>query len=870
MKRIFVFFGAMVLACGVHAQMNRHENYIGFNFGNGMNTLTYTIQDGSWSPKLGFLSELRFTHFYNEQFGFGGGIQYNYAHAGATISNLEVAYGLIYPADGRAYDARTTFQDWQESQTVHFLSIPVEFYWRKMLDERWTLLSGAGLQFDFALSGSYSADEGCYDVQGYFPSTGITYRNHPASGFTVYNADAEGDLSLNTMGLSLITDVGVNYAFDNLWSLYLAFYIGFGITNLNDASSNRPMLSTPDGTDNSFRYNGFFASNQVDGVHRLDVGVKVGVNFGWDGPISLSKLFSKDNNVALTHFDGHDSTRVDSAAHDTTLNHSAVHDTTAAQGDTVALASGNDSVVVDEETEAADLEARCDARRMNNPELKQSLADIDADIADAEKAANETNYEEAQAAVSNAQANAIDAKVAYRAGRFCRAYDLFNEAYVEIATSYAAVTRYYADHCDKSEAQHAYENAEIYAKAARKDGLEGAVAGARNAKIYVEIASAAANSDRGDNAYADPKFANRMANEALEMANQSGSKPAVTDAKDASGKAYRGNLPECYAAVARSFAESAESCASQTGGSESTDALREAQAAAKDATVAARNSNTVEAYRAAVMARAAAQRACSTTIAKATTSAKEPKTKKSNKQKKTPKAKQPTKQPTTEPTTEPTNQPSNQQVQQTTNQVTNQQPSNPPTKQPTTESTNKTVNQPVQQPTSQPAKQPVQQPSKPERKTENIAQKTSDTTSALPKGQTKTPKVEPVDQRSNTIANLQKALDQINATVYFEFSRTKPKLDAKTDSVINALCAAMAADKSIKVLIVGHTDDLGPAASNIIYGKRRAEALKLLMAKRGAPATSITTSSRGEEEPAVENDTDEHRYLNRRAVIILQ
>ena len=80
----------------------------------------------------------------------------------------------------------------------------------------------------------------------------------------------------------------------------------------------------------------------------------------------------------------------------------------------------------------------------------------------------------------------------------------------------------------------------------------------------------------------------------------------------------------------------------------------------------------------------------------------------------------------------------------------------------------------------------------------------------------------------------------------------------------------MKADKNIKVLVTGHTDNVGSAEGNMTYGKKRAEALKALMVKRGAPASQISTATRGEEEPVVENDTEEHRYQNRRAVITLK
>ena len=80
----------------------------------------------------------------------------------------------------------------------------------------------------------------------------------------------------------------------------------------------------------------------------------------------------------------------------------------------------------------------------------------------------------------------------------------------------------------------------------------------------------------------------------------------------------------------------------------------------------------------------------------------------------------------------------------------------------------------------------------------------------------------------------------------------------------------MKSDRNIKVLITGHTDNVGSAESNMNYGQRRAEALKQLMVNQGAPAANISTTSKGQNEPVVDNDTDEHRHQNRRAVITLK
>lgn len=60
----------------------------------------------------------------------------------------------------------------------------------------------------------------------------------------------------------------------------------------------------------------------------------------------------------------------------------------------------------------------------------------------------------------------------------------------------------------------------------------------------------------------------------------------------------------------------------------------------------------------------------------------------------------------------------------------------------------------------------------------------------------------------------------------------------------------MKADKSIKVLITGHTDNTGDAAKNLnYYGVKRAEALKNYMVSQGVSADQITCESKGQTQP---------------------
>lgn len=754
MKRIFILFGALALALGSQAQMNQHSNYFGFNVGGGMNTLMYSPADGTWNPKLGFLGELKYMHFFGKHFGMGIGAQFNYVRSGASYDwteNLDNAISLTHPANNLTYFPHVGFNDWQETQTTMMVSIPVELYWRAPMGERWFFLLGLGAQLDLPLKSEFVADEGDFSVSGFFPATNVEYRNLPDYGFDTYKADESGDIeNLKQMGVSLIADLGFNYAMSNHWGLYFGIYGSYGLTNLIDEASDQPMLQAPDASSAGSTsgplvsdYNGIFNSTQIDEAHLFTVGAKIGINVGWRCHSSKKAAGSDD---ALVSYDN--------GAADNTTNATTADNTNNAgnnANDNVAPVNNNE---VDDAAQAAEeaaaREARCNARRMNNPDLAAAMANIDADLAEAEQAANESGSATAKEAVADAKAAAADAKAAHKNGQYCKAYDLFNEAYGYIADSYAADARDYAGKKNVPVASQAADDATLYADASHKDGLDCAMAASRNAKINSEIARDADKADRGNAAYNDPNVANNLANEAIAMANETGSKPALTDGKDASGKAYRGKLPESYAAAARSFAESGEACAAKNNSADAKAAVDEAKEYATEAANAARMGNTAAAYNYAVKARAAAQRACGATA------------------------------------------------------------------QPASNGDNANSGKPADR------------------------------------------------------AQLQKLLDQINATVHFDFGKTDPQFDDKTDLAISALCKAMAADKNLKVLVTGHTDNVGSSEGNMAYGKKRAEALKALMVKRGAPAASITTASKGETEPVAENDTEEHRYENRRAVITLK
>jgi OOP family OmpA-OmpF porin len=67
-----------------------------------------------------------------------------------------------------------------------------------------------------------------------------------------------------------------------------------------------------------------------------------------------------------------------------------------------------------------------------------------------------------------------------------------------------------------------------------------------------------------------------------------------------------------------------------------------------------------------------------------------------------------------------------------------------------------------------------------------------------------------------------------------------------------------------EIVIAGHTDAKGTDAYNMDLGRRRAEAVRELLVKSGAPAERLRVESFGKSRPIAENTTEEGRAQNRR------
>ena len=136
--------------------------------------------------------------------------------------------------------------------------------------------------------------------------------------------------------------------------------------------------------------------------------------------------------------------------------------------------------------------------------------------------------------------------------------------------------------------------------------------------------------------------------------------------------------------------------------------------------------------------------------------------------------------------------------------------------------------------------------------------------------QKSTKQAEPVRETA-PVAAQGTAQENANRMVFnFDYNKTRPIYSDETAASLRALCSAMQNDASLRVVVIGHTDNVGTKRNNNKVGRRRAAAVKKLMVDMGAPAENIAIVTRGESEPEESNKTEEGRAHNRRATVEME
>jgi OOP family OmpA-OmpF porin len=107
-------------------------------------------------------------------------------------------------------------------------------------------------------------------------------------------------------------------------------------------------------------------------------------------------------------------------------------------------------------------------------------------------------------------------------------------------------------------------------------------------------------------------------------------------------------------------------------------------------------------------------------------------------------------------------------------------------------------------------------------------------------------------------------------TINFAFDKSGFSPDKATDNYFEKSKAFIANNTEARLSIIGYTDSVGSDSYNMSLGFRRAQSLKDYFERKGITDEKIKVESKGEREPADENNTISGRANNRRTVITIK
>jgi len=97
-----------------------------------------------------------------------------------------------------------------------------------------------------------------------------------------------------------------------------------------------------------------------------------------------------------------------------------------------------------------------------------------------------------------------------------------------------------------------------------------------------------------------------------------------------------------------------------------------------------------------------------------------------------------------------------------------------------------------------------------------------------------------------------------------EFDFGKATIRPASNKLLDEAVKVLTEYKDLRVLITGHTDDVGERQKNIDLSEARANSVKTYMVSKGIDTGRVETHGAGPDEPIADNKTDKGRQQNRR------
>ena len=262
-------------------EFNGKGHYLNADFGVGLSSLMYKLEDGERKAKLGFSGKIGYDYYFTHNWGIGTGIGLSSYKTFGKFNNHLTSYHWMdddIKHGPSPYRRDIYLKNWEETQKTLFLEIPVVANFQIKFGEkkRHGIYANAGLRVQLPLSSKYSApnvadkEHGLLEVQAYYQEFELTIDDVMAHGFGLYNNEYNGKNNLK-LGLAATAGFGGLFGLTEKLDIYVGAQCDYGFLNIRtDGYEN--IISGDLGT-----YYGMTGSNVTEKVNPFSIRGEVGL-----------------------------------------------------------------------------------------------------------------------------------------------------------------------------------------------------------------------------------------------------------------------------------------------------------------------------------------------------------------------------------------------------------------------------------------------------------------------------------------------------------------------------------------------------------------------------------------------------------------
>lgn len=111
---------------------------------------------------------------------------------------------------------------------------------------------------------------------------------------------------------------------------------------------------------------------------------------------------------------------------------------------------------------------------------------------------------------------------------------------------------------------------------------------------------------------------------------------------------------------------------------------------------------------------------------------------------------------------------------------------------------------------------------------------------------------------------------KVNVPASVSFASGSAAIDPRLHPTLDKIAGTLNEYPASTIRVIGHTDSVGSAQSNLDLSGRRAAAVADYLSQRGVQRNRMVTEGRGEAEPIADNATEAGRAQNRRVEMVIR